>query len=98
MADVVTLRIFVGRAGAARLMAGELRYVEAYRRDTTLEVLSSSIDALASSMHALEAQCLRQGERQGRIVAVAEHGNVCQVLGRTGGLPLQPGGHSNGMA
>ena len=59
----MTLRIFVGR-------------VEAYRRDTTLEALSSSLDALAASMRALEPQ--------GRIVAVAEHGNVCQVLGATG--------------
>jgi len=86
----VTLRIFVGRASAARLMAGELRYVEAYRRATTLAALSSSLDALAASMRALEPQ--------GRIVAVATCGNLSQVLGRTGGLPLQPGGHSNGMA
>jgi hypothetical protein len=61
----VTLRIFVGRA-------------EAYRRDTTLEGLSASIDALASSMIALEPR--------GRVVAIAESGSLAYVLGRTGRL------------
>ena len=76
----MTLRIFVGRAGAARLTAGEPRYAEAYR--------SASIEALANSMIALAPQ--------GRVVAVAESGSLAYVLGRTGGLPLQPGGHSSG--
>ena len=61
---------------------------EAYRRDITLEGLSASIDALASAMIALEPR--------GRVVAIAESGSLAYVLGRTGGLPLQPGGHSNG--
>jgi len=58
---------------------------EAYRRDITLEGLSASIDALASAMIALEPR--------GRVVAIAESGSLAYVLGRTGGLPLQPGGH-----
>jgi hypothetical protein len=70
---MITLRIFVGRA-------------ELYRRDTTIEQLGRSLDALAVSMRALEAR--------GRVVAVAECGNLCQVLGRTGG----PTGHFDGMA
>ena len=67
----MTLRIFVGCA-------------ELYRRDTTLEGLSASIDALASSMIALEPR--------GRVVAIAESGSLAYVLGRTGGLSLQLGG------
>jgi hypothetical protein len=71
---VVTLRIFVGRA-------------ELYRRDTTLEGLSASIDALASSMRALAGrQC---------VVAVATAGNLSQVLGRISG---QKNGVGDGMA
>jgi hypothetical protein len=57
---------------------------ELYRRDTTLEGLSALIEALANSMIALAPQ--------GRVVAVAESGSLAYVLGRTGGLPLQPGG------